>query len=116
MTDAVRDSILVATTAAIEGHPVQWYLGIVSGDALMGREALSEALEGLGEGAVRCEVCTQAIDLRQARDAALLAMLREAAERGANAVLGVGFAQEPIELGERGVGLVVTASGTAVRI
>lgn len=92
-------SMLVATVPTIEGRPVQWYLGVVSGDTL---------LEG---DRVHWE-----LDLREARNRAILAMVTEAAERGANAVLGVGLGCEPVEMGSRGVVLMVTASGTAVRV
>jgi uncharacterized protein YbjQ (UPF0145 family) len=92
-------SMLVATVPAIEGRPVQWYLGVVSGEAMV----------DAGEACRR-------VDLREARDGAIRAMIAEAAERGANAVLGVGLNCESIEAGERGVMLMVTASGTAVRV
>lgn len=120
MTPAVYGSMVVSTTSAIEGRPVQWYLGIVAGDVLVGGDSLREAMgetSGVSEaGSPCCAGRTRAIDLGGARDQALGAMLREAAERGANAVLGVGFAYEPIDLAGRGFGLVVTASGTAVRV
>jgi len=92
-------SMLVATVPTIEGRPVQWYLGVVSGEALMDTG-------GVGDG----------MDMREARDRAIQGMIAEAAERGANAVLGVGLDCETIEKGERGVVLMVTASGTAVRV
>ncbi len=92
-------SMLVVTVPAIEGRPVQWYLGVVSGEALVNTE-------GVGAGR----------DLRGARDRAIQAMVAEAAERGANAVLGVGLDCGTIGAGERGQVLMVTASGTAVRV
>jgi uncharacterized protein YbjQ (UPF0145 family) len=92
-------SMLVATVPTIEGRPVQWYLGVVSGEAMVDA----------------CAACDR-VDLREARDRAIRGMVTEAAERGANAVLGVGLDCEAIEAGERGVMLMVTASGTAVRV
>lgn len=88
--------MIVATLPAIEGRPVQWYLGVVCGDAIL-------------NGARVCE-------LGGARDAAIRVMLNDAAERGANAVVGVHFAYEAIQTRDEGVALMVTASGTAVRI
>lgn len=92
--------MLVATLPTIEGRPVQWYLGVVSGDA---------SIAGAG-------LCEARGDLPGAREAAMHAMLNEAAERGANAVVGVIFAYEAIQTRDEGVALMVTASGTAVRI
>ena len=91
--------MLVATVPSIEGRPVQWYLGVVSGEALL--------VPGQVGGAV---------DMREARDRAIRAMVAEAAERGANAVLGVGLECESVEAGDRGTLLMVTATGTAVRV
>jgi len=100
-------SMLVATVPAIEGRPVQWYLGIVSGEAI----AAGERRRG-----VTCESGARAIDLRDARDTAIFEMLREAAERGANAVVGVDLGYASIHLSRDGAALMVTVSGTAVRV
>jgi uncharacterized protein YbjQ (UPF0145 family) len=102
-------SMLVATIAKIEGRPVQWYLGIVTGDAALSGAALRQSCVDDAAGA--CEAA-----LREARERATRAMLGEAAERGANAVLGVGFAYEPVQVADRATVLMVTASGTAVRV
>ncbi len=100
---ASQASILIATVPVIEGRPVQWYLGIVSGEALAGSRQLG------GE-------TPRAIDLRGVRDRAIYAMVREAAERGANAVVGVGLGYESIQVRGGVTALMVTASGTAVRV
>jgi uncharacterized protein YbjQ (UPF0145 family) len=99
--------MLVATVPTIEGRPVQWYLGIVSG------EALAPTARPLAAG---CDSGARAIDLRDARDAAIFEMLREAAERGANAVIGVDLGYASIQLSSEGTALMVTVSGTAVRV
>ena len=106
--------MLVATVPAIEGRPVQWYLGVVSGEALTGPERLGGVTPCPGDDGRREQA--QALDLREARDAAIFEMLREAAERGANAVIGVGLGYESIQVGSGAPALMVTASGTAVRV
>ena len=105
--------MLVVTVPAIEGRPVQWYLGVVSGEAVTAVDRASgrPACDAGGEG---CR--SHAIDLRDARDAAIFEMLREAAERGANAVIGVGLGYESIRVAGGATALMVTASGTAVRV
>ncbi len=113
MTD--QTSMLVTTLAAIEGRPVQWYLGIVSGDAVVRGEARRWPLPA-GDRPGGCQDGGCQLRLREARNTALTAMVSEAAERGANAVLGVDLAYEPLEAGEREVMLMVIASGTAVRV
>ena len=104
---AIQASMLVATVPAIEGRPVQWYLGIVSGEAIAA---------GARRQSAACEAGTRTLDLRDARDTAIFEMLREAAERGANAVIGVDLGYESIHLSSEGTALMVTVSGTAVRV
>ena len=107
--------MMVATVPAIEGRPVQWYLGIVTGEAVTGLNRLPSVMacvsdeDGQGCGA-------RAVDVRDARDTAIFEMLREAAERGANAVIGVGVGYESIQVSSGATALMVTASGTAVRV
>ena len=99
--------MLVATVPAIEGRPVQWYLGVVSGEAIA---------DGARRRDQACASGARALDLRDARDTAIFEMLREAAERGANAVIGVDLGYESIHLSSEGTALIVTVSGTAVRV
>lgn len=106
--------MLVATVPTIEGRPVQWYLGVVSGEAVTGSECVPGAIAGGKDE--RCPGGAHALNLRTARDTAILEMLREAAERGANAVVGVGLGYESIRVAGGATALMVTASGTAVRV
>lgn len=106
--------MLVATVPTIEGRPVQWYLGVVSGEAVTGAECLPGSVADGKDGG--CRGGARALDLRSARDTAILEMLREAAERGANAVVGVGLGYESIRVAGGAPALMVTASGTAVRV
>ena len=108
--------MVVATVPAIEGRPVQWYLGIVSGEAVTaGRRSPGVLVHSPGdeEG---CGAGARALDLRDARDTAIFEMLREAAERGANAVIGVDLGYASMPAGGGATNLVVTVSGTAVRV
>jgi uncharacterized protein YbjQ (UPF0145 family) len=108
-------SMLVATVPNIEGRPVQWYLGVVSGEAITrAAERLFGLTERPSEDGCPSRACP--LDLRDARETAIFEMLREAAERGANAVIGVGLGYESIEVGSGATALMVTASGTAVRV
>jgi uncharacterized protein YbjQ (UPF0145 family) len=108
-------SMMVVTVAAIEGRPVQWYLGVVSGEAVTGSGRVAGVMGCPGEDG-SCRESARAIDLRDARDTAIFEMLREAAERGANAVIGVGLGYESIQVSSGANALMVTASGTAVRV
>ncbi len=107
--------MMVVTLPAIEGRPVQWYLGVVSGEAVTETGRLLSVASCPEEGG-SCRGAARAVDLRDARDAAIFEMLREAAERGANAVIGVGLGYESIQVNSGTNALMVTASGTAVRV
>ena len=54
--------------------------------------------------------------MRQARETAIGEMVAEAQQLGADAVIGVDVDYESIQLGQGGGMLMVSASGTAVRL
>ncbi|MCB2212659.1 heavy metal-binding domain-containing protein [bacterium] len=103
--------MIVTTTTLIEGQTVQEYLGVVSGEAIMGanivRDLFASITDVIGgrSGAYEGK-------LKQARQIALREMQDEAAMLGANAVIGVDLDYEVVREGM----LMVSASGTAVRI
>lgn len=103
--------MIVSTTPAIEGKPVREYLGVVSGEAIMGanvvRDLLASVTDVIGGRSGAYEK-----KLKQARQIALEEMSEEATQRGGNAVVGVDLDYEVIREGM----LMVTASGTAVRV
>lgn len=105
--------VIVTTTPSIEGRPVQAYLGVVTGEAILGANVFRDIFAGLRD-IVGGRAGSYERVLREARDAALLELIDEAGRRGANAVIGVDLDYETI--GERGSMLMVSASGTAVRV
>jgi uncharacterized protein YbjQ (UPF0145 family) len=105
--------VIITTTPSVEDRPVHEYLGIVMGEAIVGANIFKDLF-----AAVRDVVGGRARGyedaLRGARQEALREMSNRAAELGANAVLGVDLDYEV--LGKAGSMLMVTCSGTAVRI
>ncbi len=103
--------MLIVTTDAIEGRRVTAYLGLVSGDAIVGanmfRDLFARVRDVVGGRAGGYEKA-----LRGAKDAALADMSDAAQALGANAVIGVDLDYETV--GESM--LMVSANGTAVRI
>ncbi len=105
--------MIITTTNSIEGHNVLEYMGIVSGEAIIGANVFRDFFASIrdivgGRAASYEEV------LRQAKDSALREMEEKAAALGANAVIGVDLDYETV--GSGGSMLMVTAAGTAVRI
>ena len=106
-------ALIVTTTANVDGREVEEYLGIVFGEVITGINVLRDIGAGLRNFfGGRSEGYEQ--ELLSARQQALQEMEQRAAERGADAILGVDMDYEV--LGADGSMLMVTASGTAVRL
>ncbi len=103
--------MLIVTCDQVEGRRIAEYLGIVSGDAIVGanmfRDLFARVRDVVGGRAGGYEKA-----LRGAKDAALEDIAEEAAERGANAIIGVDLDYESV--GESM--LMVSVNGTAVRL
>lgn len=102
--------MISTTTNAIEGRPVQQYLGIVTGEVIVGanifRDLFASVRDIVGGRAGAYEQ-----ELGKARRTALAEMQDEARRLGADAVVGVDLDYEVINNM-----LMVSASGTAVRL
>ena len=105
--------MIMTTTTAIEGRPVAQYLGIVTGEVIVGANIFKDLFAGVRD-IVGGRAGTYENTLRSARAQALDEAKAEAAALGADAVIGIDLDYEV--LGQGGSMLMVTASGTAVRL
>jgi uncharacterized protein YbjQ (UPF0145 family) len=105
--------VIVTTTNTLDGQPVQQYLGIVCGEAILGANLMKDLFAGVRD-LVGGRSATYERELARARDIALQEMQDVATELGANAVIGVDIDYET--LGSGGSMLMVTASGTAIKV
>jgi len=105
--------MLVVTTPGLDGRRVTRYLGLVSGDAILGANIFRDLFAGIRD-IVGGRSAAYERELREAKRIALEEMQQEAAELGANAVVGVDLDYETITMGSGGGMLMVSASGTAV--
>ena len=110
MVDA---GMLSVTTPAIEGRRVTRYLGIVTGEAILGANIFRDFFAGIRD-IVGGRSAAYEQELRKAKAIALDEMEQQARELGANAVLAVDLDYETIQVGSGGGMLMVSASGTAV--
>lgn len=105
--------MIVTTTTAIEGRPVRNYLGIVTGEVIVGanlfRDLFASITDIVGGRSGKYENV-----LARARKEALEEMEEAARKLGGNAVLAVDLDYEVI--GQNGSMLMVSASGTAVSV
>jgi uncharacterized protein YbjQ (UPF0145 family) len=104
--------VIVTTTPTIQGSQIQEYLGVVTGEAIIGANILKDIFASVRDiVGGRSEAYEQA--LRRAREEALREMVKEAESRGATAVVGMDLDYEV--LGAKNGMLMVTSCGTAVR-
>ena len=103
--------MLVTTTNNLDGHRITRYLGIVSGEAILGANLFKDIFAGLRD-IVGGRSAAYENELRKAKEIAMQEMAAQASQLGANAVIGVDLDYE--NLGANGGMLMVSASGTAV--
>ena len=105
--------MLSVTTPSVEGRRVTSYLGIVSGEAILGANIFRDFFAGIRD-IVGGRSAAYEEELRKAKAIAMEEMVSQAKELGANAVLAVDLDYETIQVGSGGGMLMVSASGTAV--
>lgn len=105
--------MIVSTTAVLEGRPVKDYLGVVTGEVIVGanmfRDLFASITDLVGGRSGQYEQV-----LARARTEAIEEMTEQARQLGGNAVIGVDLDYEVI--GNNGSMLMVSVSGTAVVI
>jgi uncharacterized protein YbjQ (UPF0145 family) len=105
--------MIITTTTSIEGRPVRDYIGIVTGEAILGANIFKDLFAGIRD-IVGGRSGAYEEELRKARTIALEDLAAAASQLGADAVVGVDLDYETV--GQGGSMLMVTASGTAVRL
>ncbi len=106
-------AMLMTTTPSVEGKRIVRYLGVVTGETIIGANVFRDFLAGVRDFFGGRSGSYEAV-LREAKDTALEEMARQAEALGANAVVGIDLDYETV--GGSGSMLMVTCSGTAVRV
>ncbi len=102
--------MLMTTTNTIEGKQIKQYIGIVSGETIIGANIIRDFMAGIRD-VVGGRSGAYEASLREAKSIAMREMEEEAASKGANAIIGVDLDYETVGQGSM---LMVTASGTAI--
>ena len=105
--------MLLTTTPSIEGKSAWEYLGIVTGEAIIGANILKDIMAAVRD-VVGGRAGAYENALRTARQDALREMAQHAESLDADAVIGVDLDYEV--LGRAASMLMVNASGTAVKL
>lgn len=107
--------MITTTTPGIDGYEITEYLGVVTGEAILGANIFKDLFAGIRD-LVGGRSAAYEQELRKARQIAFEEMQAEAERLGANAIVGVDLDYESVQIGQGGNMLMVTAAGTAVRV
>lgn len=105
--------MILSTTPTIEGHPILEYKGIVTGEVIIGANVWKDFKASLTDFFGGRSSTYEKV-LIDAKERALEELSKRAAERGANAVVGIDLDYETV--GQTNSMLMVMCSGTAVCI
>lgn len=105
--------MILTTTPGVDGRTTAEYLGVVTGEAILGANIVRDLFAGVRD-IVGGRSGAYEEELRKAREIALSEMEAEASARGADAIVGIDLDYETV--GGQGSMLMVSASGTAVRL
>jgi uncharacterized protein YbjQ (UPF0145 family) len=110
---ATSRTTLVSTTPSLEGRPIRAYLGIVTGQAVLGADFTKDLFASVRD-VIGGRASGYEQELASGRAIALDELATAASALGADAVVGVDLDYEAI--GQNGSMIMVTAAGTAVRL
>ena len=105
--------MIATTTHSIEGKQITQYLGVVTSQTIIGANFFKDILGGLRDiFGGRSGTYEKVLD--EAKGYAMSELIQKAQAMGANAVVGIDLDYETV--GSNGSMLMVSASGTAVKI
>ena len=105
--------MITTTTDGIDGRTITGYLGVVSGDAVMGTNIFKDMFAGIRD-LIGGRSGSYEKELRKAKALAMEDMIADALELGADAIVGIDLDYESIGGNDKSM-LMVSANGTAVK-
>jgi uncharacterized protein YbjQ (UPF0145 family) len=105
--------MILTTTNEIQGKQVKRYIGIVTGEVILGANIFKDFFASIRDIVGGRSNSYERV-LKEAKDNALQELMANAQAMGANAIVGIDLDYET--LGANGSMLMVSASGTAVII
>src|SRR5512134_2361848 len=104
--------MIVTTTPGIEGRRIKQYLGLVTGEAILGANLFKDLFAGIRD-IVGGRSAAYEKELAKAREIATGELIDAARRLQADAVVGIDFDYEVV--GSGGSMLMVSCNGTAVK-
>jgi uncharacterized protein YbjQ (UPF0145 family) len=102
--------MIMTTTSTLDGMKVTQYLGVVSGETIMGANIIRDFMAGITD-IIGGRASAYEQSLVEAKEIAMKEMVDQAQSMGANAVIGIDLDYETVGQGSM---LMVSVSGTAV--
>jgi uncharacterized protein YbjQ (UPF0145 family) len=103
--------MIISTTPSLEGYQINQYLGLVSGETIIGANIFKDFFASITDIVGGRSSAYEQV-LREAKATAIAEMELQALHFGANAIVGIDLDYETIRDGM----LMVTVSGTAVKL
>lgn len=104
--------MLITTTSTLQDRKISKYLGLVSGEAILGANIFKDLFAGIRD-IIGGRSAAYEEELRKAKDIAIEEMVQQVKSMGGNAIISVDIDYETISPGS-GSMLMVAVSGTAV--
>ena len=105
--------MIKSTTSTLDGHQIKQYQGIVVGEAILGANLFKDIFSAISD-IVGGRSGAYEEEMGRARQVAFEEMEASARQMGADAIVGIDIDYEVI--GKSGSMLMVSVSGTAVRL
>ena len=107
--------MLLSTTSNIQGKTIESYEGIVTAEVVYGTNALRDFFAGIRD-MIGGRTGSYEKVFQKGHQDALKELEQNAKKRGANAVIGISVDTGTINVDDKGALLLITATGTAVKI
>lgn len=107
--------MILSTTDFIQGENIQTYLGIVTAEVVYGSNALRDFFAGIRDVLGGRTAAYERVFEKGQQDA-LKEIESRAARLGADAVIGIQVKTNTINIDDHGVLMLITATGTAVKL
>lgn len=107
--------MIFSTTDVIQGAIVEAYIGVVTAEVVYGSNAIRDFFAGIRDVIGGRTASYERVFERGQRDA-IDELGKRAEKLGANAVIGIRIDTGTINIDESGAMMLITATGTAVRL
>lgn len=107
--------MLTTTTDVLQGIEIESYLGLVTAEVVYGTNALRDFFAGIRD-MIGGRTGSYEQIFQKGQKEAIEELQQRAKRMGANAIVGVSLNTGTINVDEKGVLLLITATGTAVKL